>query len=318
MGNKKKVLLMGKSGAGKTSMRSIIFANYVARDTRRLGPTMNVEHSYIRFLGTMVLNLWDCGGQPNYFEHYITPQRDQIFKGAEVLIFVISIETKELQDDLRLYQSCLEALTNLSPEAKVVCLVSKMDLVADEKREQEFAAREAEIKKRSIPFKVTCYPTSIWDESLYKAWSSIIYSLVPNIAKFEASLNKFADIMRADEVLLFEKSTYLIIAHAVRKKHPDSHRFEKISNIIKQFKLNASRFVANLHTMRMEIINGDLKIFLDILTPNTAIMVVVTDPLVYPAAISLNIQSARKHFEMLEKLDRAPILQFGEPKQALK
>ena len=33
------VLLMGKSGAGKTSMRSIIFANYIARDTRRLGAT---------------------------------------------------------------------------------------------------------------------------------------------------------------------------------------------------------------------------------------------------------------------------------------
>lgn len=34
-----KVLLMGKSGSGKTSMRSIIFANYIARDTRRLGYT---------------------------------------------------------------------------------------------------------------------------------------------------------------------------------------------------------------------------------------------------------------------------------------
>lgn len=36
---KKKVLLMGKSGSGKTSMRSIIFANYIARDTQRLGAT---------------------------------------------------------------------------------------------------------------------------------------------------------------------------------------------------------------------------------------------------------------------------------------
>ena len=33
---KKKVLLMGKSGSGKSSMRSIIFSNYLARDTRRL------------------------------------------------------------------------------------------------------------------------------------------------------------------------------------------------------------------------------------------------------------------------------------------
>jgi GTPase SAR1 family protein len=113
---KKKVLLMGKSGSGKTSMRSIIFANYIARDTRRLGATstaggwlppprlptslypqpprplphtappppspprdtrhraftsfvvthvaraVDVEHSHVRFLGDLVLNLWDCGG----------------------------------------------------------------------------------------------------------------------------------------------------------------------------------------------------------------------------------------------------------------
>ena len=30
---------MGKSGSGKTSMRAVIFANYVARDTRRFGAT---------------------------------------------------------------------------------------------------------------------------------------------------------------------------------------------------------------------------------------------------------------------------------------
>ena len=74
-------------------MRSIIFANYIARDTRRLGATskgylkkkkcfdaecflnliyqkmislllntVDVEHSHVRFLGNLVLNLWDCGG----------------------------------------------------------------------------------------------------------------------------------------------------------------------------------------------------------------------------------------------------------------
>ena len=38
-----KVLLMGSSGSGKTSMRSIIFANYIARDTSRLGATSKEE-----------------------------------------------------------------------------------------------------------------------------------------------------------------------------------------------------------------------------------------------------------------------------------
>ena len=53
---------MGKSGSGKSSMRSIIFSNYVAKDVRRLGATIDVEHSTVKFLGSLILNLWDCGG----------------------------------------------------------------------------------------------------------------------------------------------------------------------------------------------------------------------------------------------------------------
>ena len=59
---KKKVLLMGRSGAGKSSMRSIIFSNYVAKDVRRLATTIGVESSTFKFLGNLMLNIWDCGG----------------------------------------------------------------------------------------------------------------------------------------------------------------------------------------------------------------------------------------------------------------
>lgn len=58
---KKKVLLMGKSRSGKTSMRSIIFANYGAKDTMRLGPTLDVEHSHVRCEAFAFL-LKLCGG----------------------------------------------------------------------------------------------------------------------------------------------------------------------------------------------------------------------------------------------------------------
>lgn len=63
MAKKAKVLLMGKSGSGKTSMRAIIFKSQLAADTRRLGATIDVESSQIKFLGGLRLDLWDCGGQ---------------------------------------------------------------------------------------------------------------------------------------------------------------------------------------------------------------------------------------------------------------
>ena len=141
---------MGKSGAGKTSMRSIIFANYLARDTMRLGATIDVEHSHVRFLGNLVLNLWDCGGQEAFMENYFESQRDHIFRNVQVLIYVFDIESRELSkeiadpnsnpnpsptpnpnpdrdpgpdpdpdQDMEYYASCLSAVKQNSKNAKV-------------------------------------------------------------------------------------------------------------------------------------------------------------------------------------------------------
>ncbi|KAI8737948.1 ras-related GTP-binding protein A, partial [Biomphalaria glabrata] len=206
---KKKVLLMGKSGSGKTSMRSIIFANYIARDTRRLGATIDVEHSHVRFLGNLVLNLWDCGGQEAFMENYFASQRDNIFRNVEVLIYVFDVESRELEKDIHYYQSCLEAILQNSPEAQIFCLIHKMDLVQDDQREIIFNERQEDLKRLSKPLDCTCFATSIWDETLYKAWSSIVYKLIPNVQQLEENLSNFAAILDADEVLLFEKATFL-------------------------------------------------------------------------------------------------------------
>ena len=39
-----------------------------------MGYTQEVEHSHVKFLGNMVLNLWDCGGQEAYMESYFESQ----------------------------------------------------------------------------------------------------------------------------------------------------------------------------------------------------------------------------------------------------
>lgn len=299
---KKKVLLMGKSGSGKTSMRSIIFANYIARDTRRLGATIDVEHSHVRFLGNLVLNLWDCGGQEAFMENYFASQRDNIFRNVEVLIYVFDVESRELEKDMHYYQSCLEAILQNSPEAKVFCLVHKMDLVQDDQRELIIREREEDLKRLSKPLDCTCFATSIWDETLYKAWSSIVYQLIPNIQLLESNLARFASIIDANEVLLFEKATFLVISHCERKPHRDVHRFEKISNIIKQFKLSCSKLAASFQSM--EIRNYSFSAFIDVFTPNTYVMVIVSDPGIPSAATLINIKNARKHFEKLERVDQ--------------
>jgi len=288
---------MGKSGSGKTSMRSIIFANYLARDTMRLSPTLDVEHSDVRFLGGLVLNLWDCGGQDAFYESYFDSQRDLIFRGVEVLIYVFDIESAELEKDFAHYEGVLEAMEQNSPDGKMFILVHKMDLVAEEERDAVFATRKQLIMERSgdMASHLTFFSTSIWDETLYKAWSSIVYSLIPNINILESHLQDFCTICDADEVVLFESATFLVISHVTRAAHYDVHRFEKVSNIIKQFKLSCSKTHAQFQGM--EVRNSQFASYIDLLTANTYIMVILGDPSIQTAATQLNIQVARKHFE---------------------
>lgn len=302
---KKKVLLMGKSGSGKTSMRSIIFANYIAKDTRRLGATIDVEHSHVRFLGNLVLNLWDCGGQEAFMENYFVSQRENIFRNVEVLIYVFDVESRdeELRRDLRYYQTCLSAIYENSPTAKVFCLIHKMDLLQEDQRDKIFSERENEIINMSKPVQVICFKTSIWDETLYRAWSSIVYKLIPNVKELEQSLKLFAELMDGDEVLLFERATFLVISHCQRNLQRDIHRFEKVSNIIKQFKLSCSKVAAQFQSM--EVRNSNFAAFIDLFTTNTYIMVIMSDPHIPSAATLLNIKNARKHFEKLERTSQA-------------
>jgi len=149
----------------------------------------------------------------------------------------------------------LEAIEENSPDARIFVLVHKMDLVAVEDRETILEERKRLISESCMSCGVEnfqCFGTSIWDETLYKAWSEIVTNLIPNIALLETHLNNFCRICDADEVVLFERATFLVISHAQasdtpsaeeettdgtmtthvkRTQHFDPHRFEKISNV---------------------------------------------------------------------------------------
>lgn len=64
----------------------------------------------------------------------------------------------------------------------------------------------------SKPLSFQCFQTSIWDETLYKAWAQIVHELIPNAVQLEKSLKDFSDVIEANEILLFEKTTFLVRA----------------------------------------------------------------------------------------------------------
>ncbi|KAG0646412.1 Ras-related GTP-binding A [Hyphodiscus hymeniophilus] len=262
---KKKVLLMGKSGSGKSSMRSIIFSNYVAKETRRLGATIDVDLSHVKFLGNLTLNLWDCGGQDAFMENYLAQQRQHVFSNVGVLIYVFDIESRDFDRDLLTYRSIIGALQQFSPTASIYILVHKMDLVVPNQREEIYNDRVSLIRGKSDTFNPIPFATSIWDQSLYKAWAEIIHDLVPNLDQIEKHLGSLGKIIQAEEVLLFERSSFLVVSSwtsAIGAQNPTTDRFERLSNIIKNFKQGTSKFTGTPKSAeQFVILEIKLKVF---------------------------------------------------------
>ncbi|KAL7422705.1 GTP-binding protein gtr1 [Cryptotrichosporon argae] len=320
--DRRKVLLMGKSGSGKTSMRSVIFSNYSAKDTKRLGATIDVEQSAVRFLGSLVLNLWDCGGQEAFLDNYLSAQKDTIFANVAVLIYVFDITSHEWEKDVQYFEDNLVALRENSAGAGVWVLINKMDLADKEdagrtkynERRREIAVLNERVvaavaDERAGGFR--CFPTSIWDESLYKAWSSIIHTLIPNIALITMHLTYLRDLALAAEAALFESETFLIMAKSgsalgaeaqefdAREVASgvgalDAKRFEKISEIVKGFRKTCQRNGEQFFGFETKF--EECTVVLEPLTKNTFIMLVSTDPRIEPAMLQYLIHNAQLHF----------------------
>jgi len=281
-------------------------------------------------------------------DNYFTSQLPQIFRSVAVLIYVFDVSSPQRETDVAYYTQCLDAIRRHSPDAKLYCLVHKMDLVAAHEKEARFAQRERDLLARSAPLDIHVYGTSIFEDSLYRAWSDIIHAMVPDVRRLEKDLEKFRRACEAIEVVLFERTTFLVIATATQKtkkkkrkeetgkvakevnaiasqievkpnglhstvpavaefKPPSEpyrpmqkQRYEKISTIIKQFRHSCSQKMQTSF-QQMEIHRPTFSAYMDALTLNTYVMVIINDTSIQSAATRMNISMARAHFEQLEK-----------------
>lgn len=155
-------------------------------------------------------------------------------------------------------------------------------------------------------------------------------TLIPNARNLSKHLRIFAEACSATEVILFERTTFLVIATSshtdssdafpsdpVALHALDTKRYERTSELIKAFKQSCSRLREEFRSLEMEL--AEFTAVLDEMTKNTYVLVVVHDPVIgeliaiiyrlstssafvytETAAIRMNICMARKKFEELQ------------------
>ena len=87
-----KILLMGKTGVGKTSIKSLIFENKLAKDTLELACTNEIEESHFKFMNNLSLHLLDCSSQEEYIKKYFESKKEKLFSNVNIFIFVAESE----------------------------------------------------------------------------------------------------------------------------------------------------------------------------------------------------------------------------------
>lgn len=226
-----------------------------------------------------------------------------LFDEVACLIFVMDIQSSSPKTDLGHFELILEALRSRSPDALVYVLLHKTDLLCPTGTLEHGALaqkiikdRKVEVEKRALPTLIHVYHTSIWDESLYKAWSSIVHAIVPNVADIEASLGKIGEELRADEVVMFEPNTLLMVAQAIRHAHPDHHRFEKISSIVKQFRMTCKSKAAAFNPVKFVVRTaggkGGVTVVIERLRGEDAVLMVTTRHHTVPCLSSIKLHNS--------------------------
>jgi len=293
----------------------------------------------VKFLGNLTLNLWDCGGQEAFMENYLSQQRLHVFSNVGVLIYVFDIESRDVDRDLATYVSILSAVQQFSPAAKIYVLIHKMDLVVPTSRELVYGDRVRLVRQKTAEFaaslasgggrdedggafgssgqeggdgtddiEITPFATSIWDQSLYKAWASIIHDLVPNLGAIERNLANLGTAIEAEELLLFERTSFLAVSSwtsEAGRENPTEDRLERMSNIMKQFKQSISRFTGTPRNAEQFVCmehKAGTRFSMLILkfTTNTYLMAVLPPGEARFNAAVLNCQIAIEHFKFLD------------------
>jgi len=116
-----------------------------------------------------------------------------------------------------------------------------MDIYKREFRDTEFNKRKLDLINhiKHLNINLVFKQTSIWEETLYIAWSEILIDMIKNYKDIENRLRLLAESSKIDELIMFEKNTFLKVCHinVNSEQNMDPLRFEKTSNLIKHFKL---------------------------------------------------------------------------------
>ena len=130
-----KIVVLGLSQSGKTSIRQVVFEGFAPEATSMNPATVRINRKLFNLAGSSI-NLFDVGGQTNYLNEVFDQYKERTFSDAKAFIFVVDIsDASNIMRSKYYFDLTMENAKKLSQDARIFVFAHKMDVVPPNKRE---------------------------------------------------------------------------------------------------------------------------------------------------------------------------------------
>ncbi|RYP69401.1 hypothetical protein DL770_008238 [Monosporascus sp. CRB-9-2] len=211
---KPRLLLMGQRRSGKSSISSVVFHKLPPNETLFLESTARIQKDAMPS-SFMDFQVWDFPGQIDIFENP-SFDIDAMFGEIGALIWVIDAQDDYLEAVARLNMTILN-LQRTYPNIKIEVFIHKVDGLSDDYKldiQRDITIRiQDELSDHGIEnAPVTFHLTSIYNHSIFEAFSKVIQKLIPQLGILEAMLTNLCRTCRFEKAYLFDVVSKIYIA----------------------------------------------------------------------------------------------------------
>jgi len=214
-GSKPQILLMGLQKSGKSSIQKVVFQKMSPNETLHLESTPKIIKNDISNSSFVQFQIWDFPGQIDFCDNSI--DTELIFGGCGALVFVVDSQEEYSDAIERLTQTIAKAHSansNISFEV----FIHKVDgFTDDESRTEVQRSIKKQVQDDLIDANlsnahVSYHLTSIYDHSIFEAFSKVIQKLIPQLPTLERLLNILVSNSKLEKAFLIDVVSKIYVA----------------------------------------------------------------------------------------------------------
>jgi Ras-related GTP-binding protein C/D len=207
-----RVLLCGPHRAGKTSILKVVFQKMSPHETLFLETTPKIEALVVN--RNPRFKVLDFPSSVSFDD----PADPMLFAKTGAVVFVIDAQEEPYTEALTMAQRIIERAHGVNPRISFDILIHKVDgdqfFSEDHKTEiqRDIHAKLTDDLRDKVDAQISFHCTSIYDHSIFEAFSKVVQRLIPQLPILEQCLELLITNSRMEKAFLFDIVSKVYIA----------------------------------------------------------------------------------------------------------